>query len=326
MPLHRAFPAWMWAGIIALLPLLANASPVAVSVLGASPGQTPEQAMAERLVRGENIQWMVTVMEPAARLDPWSVEVAFDTFRPRVFVYPLNSQQSLVFAARDSATTHPVSRVGLRGRVLDGRGRFSRTYNLPRSSTDATTYTLARDKTPVVRILDQQGQPIRGAGVFGQYRSDLFGIANAEGVVHLTSPNRYTPDPHWVTAPGYWSVPFEPRTTSTVVLEPAPVGLFEGVQSRLAEDFPVPHGRAQLVDDSGRPVAAVLVWANRTWWARTNNRGEFPVVFPPGQEAAELLVYPVDSSPLAVRVERPDDPALVPVVNLPLGRGAGPGQ
>lgn len=80
-----------------------------------------------------------------------------------------------------------------------------------------TSPTLQR-RGQAVRLIDPTGAPIDGGFVFGQKINSLFGRSDPNGRVLLDFPGRSTLDPHLAWAPGFWTVPFDARTTWTITL------------------------------------------------------------------------------------------------------------
>ena len=136
--------------------------------------------------------------------------------------------------------------------------------------------------------------------MFGQRLQDLFALAGRDGTVALDAPKRSTPDPHWAWAPGYIALPFDPRTSPTITLVRVPEGL-EGAW--LPEDLSrfERTARGRVTGPEG-PIPGALVWVARTWWTRTDAKGEFQAVVAPDRQKTEVIVLAPGLVPSLVRL------------------------
>lgn len=267
-----------------------------VQPLGIDEAAEPGAALAARLSAGLNLQFLVA--GPVDSLvDPAAVSAEHDGAPWPALPYLVSPGRTLLFVAPPQGVGVGGGDLRLAIGVLD-RGEAARaSFDLPAWNSEA-----AFRAGPAIRVVDADGDPVAGAAVFGQTRSDLFGLVDGDGAIVLDRPDRHTPSDHWAMADGFWSEPFSPLESRRIVLRP--------------RSDSGPEATAVVVDGrTGEPIPGALLHIQRTDWARTGADGSARIELPPHAAAAEVLAAAPGLRPRSVLLAAGDAPveiALLP--------------
>ncbi|MEQ8820566.1 MAG: hypothetical protein RLY93_09990 [Sumerlaeia bacterium] len=210
-------------------------------------------ALSQRLERGEAIQ-VLAMPGPRQLLDPDSVRASWAGKPLTCYLYYTTPELGLILVESPVTTGTHTLRVHA-GLVDSDRGAMLT------SEAELTTRTATRANGTVLKAKLPGGAPAPYPRIFGQQRRDLFGVGDERGQVLLDAPTRTTPNPHHIWAEGAWALPFDPRTSTVLELEPLP-----------SLRHPYLYQTVTIRSNEGEPVPIALIWQNRTLW--TVYRGE----------------------------------------------------
>jgi len=175
----------------------------------------PAQSVAERLARHQSIHALIQVpegKEPGGPLlDPNSVVVELDGRPLETYLLYRNPSVALVFATVGDDRPTTGTELSITARFVD-EADMAAGWRLPLSFTPDQLARLSTEPIRTgrtIRVLDEAGNPMAGALVFGQRREDLFARTDADGNVVLDAPTRNSFETHFAWSPGTWVTRFD---------------------------------------------------------------------------------------------------------------------
>jgi hypothetical protein len=222
----------------------------------------PATRVCERLARHQSIHAVIQIPEAATPggplLDPARVEVTLNGEPLETYLLYRNPTVALVFAtALDDRATTPTE-LTITAALADETD-LAAGWRLPLAPT---AEQMSRMNVPstregrTIRVLDQTGDGVDQARVFGQRREDLLAIANADGRVVLDAPTRSSFETQFAWAPGTWVTRFD------AIREPEPVLIpRKGSEKKLSV-------KLELVGKDGEAITDAWLLVNDSDWVR----------------------------------------------------------
>lgn len=227
------------------------------------------------------LRWARTAFLPClaigALVGGWLVALCLEGPQPSRSIIPVQGP---------GPESPPMSGIDPRGSTLGPRSLESERAIVP--EVERNEENLARDAGPVLRVLDNEGQPLVGAAVYLEYTSHDPVLTDAVGEVEIARLLSSSTSIE-VSAEGYRTLHLE---TAGAYLQPSPWVV------RLEPEDPTVPLRGRVVDDLGRAIPRARLTARALGgeylgdFVETDAQGEFelPVALPEGR-ARRIRVF-----------------------------------
>jgi hypothetical protein len=195
-------------------------------LLGVADGPTTA-SLKQRLLGGKNFQAMILLPDARGRnsplLDPHTVSVKWCGAPRPAYVYYRVPALALVFALLDADTliANPAGNLEVTAALVSAdKQSVHEVFPLQFSAAEIEQLRLAQESLSgrPIKVLNQSGDGVAGAFVFGQRRSDILTRTDAAGAATLDVPSRSSSPTHHAWHPEYFAARFDPLTSTTITL------------------------------------------------------------------------------------------------------------
>lgn len=213
------------AAMLLPLPIGSAAQEPLFSILKGD-NQPSSGTLRQRFIQGKNFQ-AIAPIEAGKLLDPRTVETRWNGRPIPHYLFYKTPEVALLFMLPDGEISQAgEGRLTISASLLNGPKAAAESVSVHIREGDIALRASAREALQGRRITvtSLEGEPIAGAFVFGQRRSDLLTGTDERGVALMDSPERSAGRAHIAWKEGYWPVFFDPLMNAAPKLAPIAAG------------------------------------------------------------------------------------------------------